>query len=174
MVLNYDQLWKSAYQSPKEVLAKRSSTAVDELGMETRPEFTKGKRLKAILAIVEKEMKGEAVLPPSKLRKNDARAEMVQGSRQSLTAITSVWGNGELGPLGICVAQKGLAQQFIKEFNKEWYGHAYIFESGTESHFMNADTTIQYFQELLGPATWLLARGCFWFRFFQILVHTVF
>ena len=94
MVLNYDQLWKSAYQSPKEVLAKRSSTAVDELGMETRPEFTKGKRLKAILAIVEKEMRGEAVLPPSKLRKNDARAEMVQGSRQSLTAITSVWGMG--------------------------------------------------------------------------------
>ena len=70
-----------------------------------------------------------------------------------MTAISSTWGNGELGPLGICVATGQVRPSLITDINAAYHGHVFIFESGTESHFMNAETTLLYLRNLIGPAT---------------------
>lgn len=153
LVLNYDQMWRSAYEPPKFVMHKRDAKLQGTMG-EVRPDYLKGKRFNAVMEIVKSEMgKYLASGPRSEVRKTVPRSENIAGGRFGITAITSTWGNGEAGPLGMCVSSGSLPQSFITSFNSEWYGCALIFESGTESHFMTADTTILYFQELLGPVT---------------------
>lgn len=83
-----------------------------------------------------------------------ARTDHVQGGRVGMTAVSSVWGNGDLGPLGVCVATGQLKASLINEINSAYAGHIYVFESGTESHFMTADTTILYLPQLIGPVLW--------------------
>lgn len=154
MVLNFDQLWRSAYEAPKRVLHKRDGNGESVGGkFEIRPDYVKGKRLQAVLEIVQGELeKRMASAPSSKLRKTTPRTENVQGGRFGLTAVTSVWGNGEMGPLGICIPTNSVALSFQKTFNADYSGHAFLFESGSESHFMSADTTLLYLQELVAPA----------------------
>ncbi len=132
---------------------KRTAKKQGTVG-EVRPDYLKGKRFNAVMEIVKGEMgKYLASGSLSEVRKTVPRSENVGGGRFGITAVTSTWGNGETGPLGLCVSSGSLPQSFITTFNSDWYGSALIFESGTESHFMTADTTILYFQELLGPVT---------------------
>ena len=158
LVLNYDQLWRSAFEPPKKVLQKRQANEAKRQGdafPEIRPDDLLGKRLKAITAICKDDLQARMgqTQGASKLRKAVARSEFVVGGRQGLTAVTSTWASGEIGPLGICVTTGSVPAAFIREMNEKWRPHVYIFESQTETHFMTADTTMLYLQELIAPAT---------------------
>ena len=160
LVLNYDQMWRSGYEPPKTVLHKKGAANSAAVG-EIRPDYLKGKRLETVMEIVQNEMsKKMADAPPSKLRKTAARTEMVQGGRFGVTAVTSCWGSGEVGPLGVCIPSGSVPLSFLRDFNSEWHGHVYIFESGSESHFMSSDTTILYLQNLISPAPKPLYQFC--------------
>lgn len=87
----------------------------------------------------------------SQLRQSSARSEFVVGGRVGVTAVTSTWADGSLGPLGICLATGSVPAAYIRQMNEDYRGHVFLFESGTESHFMNSDTTLLYLHELLGP-----------------------
>ncbi|CAK9000257.1 Uncharacterized protein (Fragment), partial [Durusdinium trenchii] len=157
LVLNFDQLWRSAYEPPKKVIHKRRAKEAERQGEEwgeCRPGDLQGKRLKAVLQMVSNAMveRMGQTDRPSKLRKVCARSDFVQGGRIGVTAVTSTWASGEIGPLGICVANGALPQAFIEEVNEKWAGHVYVFQSMTESHFMTAETTLLYLQELISPA----------------------
>lgn len=160
LTLNYDQLWRSCYEAPQKVIHKRTCHEAKRQGDdwgEIRTSDIVGKRLQVALAITQSRMCERMGLTerPSKLRRTCPRTEFVVGGRASLTAVTSCWANGEVGPLGICAASGSLTTEFIRTFNADWRGQAFIFESGSDTHFMNADTTILYLQELIGPASWL-------------------
>ncbi|CAK9000255.1 Malate dehydrogenase 2, partial [Durusdinium trenchii] len=157
LVLNFDQLWRSAYEPPKKVIHKRRAKEAERQGEEWGecwPGDLQGKRLKAILQMVSNAMveRMGQTDRPSKLRKVCARSDFVQGGRIGVTAVTSTWASGEIGPLGICVANGALPQAFIEEVNEKWAGHVYVFQSMTESHFMTAETTLLHLQELISPA----------------------
>ena len=158
LVLNFDQLWKSSYEPPKRVLHKRKATQAKQQGEdwgEVTPDDLLGKRLDAVLSLVEGEMTKRMgqTDKASKLRKSAARSEFVEGGRKGITAVTSTWANGEMGPLGICTATGSLPLSFIRSINEAYRGHVFIFESGTESHFMNANTTLLYLEHLIAPAS---------------------
>ena len=68
-----------------------------------------------------------------------------------LTCITSTWANGEAGPMGLCISNGFISQADIIAINNKWPGQFFVMESGTESHFMTADTVVQFFRELIGP-----------------------
>ena len=76
-----------------------------------------------------------------------------------VTAVTSTWADGTMGPLGVCVASGSLPLAWIQQMNSDYRGFVYIFESGTETHFMNAETTMLYLTELIGPVPWPSLRG---------------
>ena len=110
LVLNFDQLWRSGYEPPPKVLHKRKAREADrqeEEWGECRPSDLVGKRLQAVLSVVEGEMKKRmGQTNKSALRKGVPRTEFVQGGRAGVTAVTSTWANGEIGPLGVCVCGK--------------------------------------------------------------------
>ena len=83
------------------------------------------------------------------------RTEFALQSGSGATAVLSTWGNGELGPLCVCVASGALTQTFIQDVNSSSYGQVLIVESGTESPYMTEDTMLMYLKELLAPASWL-------------------
>ena len=69
-----------------------------------------------------------------------------------MTCCTSVWGDGTRGPLGICVPEGMLKASFIAGMNAKYVGKVYMFTSGSQSHFMNADTTVEFLEALVAPA----------------------
>ena len=160
LTLNFDQLWRSSFEAPRTVLHKRNRECrrKKDAPAEIRPGDVVGKRLQTVAAIAKQSMQQRMGLTekPSKLRKTAPRSEFVVGGRAPLTAVTSTWGSGEMGPLGICVASGALPVTLIREINATWRPHVFVFESGSETHFMNADTTLLYLQELIAPATFLI------------------
>ena len=100
-----------------------------------RPEDVKGKRMEAVLSVAGGDMASRMGLAKaSKLRKTVPRS-------------------GEVGQLGICVPSNSVTRSFREEINSTFYGTVYLFESGSESHFMTAETTLEYLNELIAPAT---------------------
>ena len=81
------------------------------------------------------------------------RTEFIVGGRVGVTAVTSTWASGDIGPLGICTAQNALKQSFIQDINSAYHGQVFVFESGTESHYMTAATTLTYMNELIAPVS---------------------
>lgn len=158
LVLNFDQLWRSSWEPPTTVLHKRRAREATRQGDnfgEVRPGDLQGKRLATVMEIVNQAMTERMgqTSRASKLRKVCARTEHVQGARIGVTAVSSVWADGTIGPLAVCVATGSVPLNTIKEINRDYFGHVFCFESGTESHFMNADTTVLYLQELVGPVS---------------------
>lgn len=118
------------------------------------PNDVRGKRMEAVLSLVEGDMQRRIGLSKaSKLRRTVPRTEHVLNSRTGITAVSSIWGNGDLGPLAMCVANGSLKRTFIAEINQCYHGAIFIFESGSESHYMNAETTLLYLSELIAPVT---------------------
>lgn len=159
LTLNFDQLWRSAYEPPSKVIHKRKAKEAKRQGdewQEPRPDDLCGKRLQAVTALAKQGLKSRLgqTERPSKLRKTCARTDFVVGGRHSVTAVTSTWASGHIGPLGICVASGSVPLEYIRKMNSEWHAHVHIFESGSDSHFMNADSTLVYLQELIAPAAW--------------------
>ena len=69
-----------------------------------------------------------------------------------MTCCISVWGDGSAGPLGITVPEGMLTAKFIAEVNRERQGKVYILTSGSNTHFMNAETTVELLEKLFMPA----------------------
>ncbi|CAK8990409.1 unnamed protein product, partial [Durusdinium trenchii] len=153
LVLNFDQLWKGSYDPAKRVLhkLKHRNAVKDNL----RPDDAS--KLKAIKEMVTAEALQNMSYPSgsraSKLRKGVPRTDFVVGGRQGVTAVTSTWANGEIGPLGVCVRNGSLTPGEVEELNSSYHGQVFVFFSGNaESHFMSADTTLSYLRHLVAPA----------------------
>lgn len=160
MVLNYDQLWKCGHEPPSKVLHKctKKEKKVCNKDVELRGGDLAGKHLDAIMEIVGEDMTKRMGLSQhrSKARKTTPRSEFVIGARLGVTAVTSTWGNGEMGPLAVCIPTGVLSQTFMRDLNLAFKAQVFVFESGTDTHFMNSDTTLTYMNSLLGPATCFL------------------
>lgn len=160
MVLNYDQVWKCGHEPPSKVLHKSSKKekAMSNKDIEVRGGDLSGKRIEAIMEIVGEDMAKRMGISQhrSKARKTTPRSEFVIGARLGVTAVTSTWGNGEMGPLAICIPTGVLGQTFMRDLNQAFKAQVFIFESGTDTHFMNSDTTLTYMNSLLAPATCFL------------------
>lgn len=152
LTLNFDQLWKCGHEAPKQVLHKRGSKGTELLDAELRPTDIAGKRFQTVAAAAQEAMTDRLKqADKSKLRASCPRSEFIVGARLGVTAVTSCWGDGALGPLGICIPSNALPSLKIRELNTAWFPHICVFESGSESHFMNAETTLLYMSELVAP-----------------------
>ena len=65
---------------------------------------------------------------------------------------TSTWANGTSGPVFACVPDGKLPEDTKRTYNAKYPGEFYVTTSGSSSHFMTADTTIEMLSELYGPA----------------------
>lgn len=82
-----------------------------------------------------------------------ARSDFFPGSRLSITCLTSTWSDGSCGPLGLCIPEScGMQQEAIERFNLDHQGIAYIFSSGSHTHFMNGESFVDLLHGLLGHA----------------------
>jgi hypothetical protein len=54
--------------------------------------------------------------------------------------------------MGICIPQGYISQEAIRKINTAYVGEVLVFESGSESHFMTASTTVVFQEQLLTPA----------------------
>lgn len=76
----------------------------------------------------------------------DARADNIGGARHALTIVTSLWGNGEAGPLTIV-----LPVGFLKDEERQQLETRFL-SSGRASHFMNAEIVVEFMEGVLGDA----------------------
>ena len=82
----------------------------------------------------------------------DARANNVQQSRHSFTLITSLWGNGEAGPLTLVLPLGFLRDEALQKLREKFAPDVFFLSSGRSSHFMNADVVIDFYENVLGPS----------------------
>lgn len=142
LVMNFDQLWQMLWR-PK----KRHCVWTLE-----RSEATSYKETRRVRGKQSRIWKHR----PSR----DVRLDHVQNFRSGVTVVTSTWADGTPGPVGISIKPGFLGQRDISAFNKLHIGKYYIMESTCESatHFMNADTTVELIEKLIGPATMIQRR----------------
>ena len=172
LLLNVDQLWRSAYRPKKKTLWKPRK----KIGTPASPKVSARKRqvqrFSDNLNMVDNtervgnrrcqtQKKKPSANNSTKRRRRtwddakqeDIRLDPVKKYRSSLTVCTSMWGNGEAGPLGINVSEGIVSPCLRKKFNEEWKGRAYIMYSGTRSHYMNSETTLELWEELFTPVS---------------------
>ena len=82
----------------------------------------------------------------------DIRLDTVLGFRASCTVVTSTWADGTHGPIGFSVPPGTLPEAFVQKANASHWGRCHIVVSRSETHFMCADTTIELWNNLYGPA----------------------
>lgn len=82
----------------------------------------------------------------------DARANNVGNSRHSVTLVTSLWGNGETGPLTVVLPLGFLPDSDVDSLRQKFEPEVYFISSGRGSHFMTGDTIVTYYEEVLSPA----------------------
>ena len=87
-----------------------------------------------------------------RVQDEDFRLDPIRNARRAMTCCTSVWGDGSGGPLGITVPEGMLTAKFIAQMNRERQGKVYIMTSGSNTHFMNAETTVELLEKLFIPA----------------------
>lgn len=66
--------------------------------------------------------------------------------------LTSSWSDGSAGPIAFTIPEGCAKQSDIVRFNEAYAGKAMILTSGTNSHFMTAQTLIQVLEQLVSPA----------------------
>eukprot|EP00438_Fugacium_kawagutii_P012710 Skav228200 [mRNA] locus=scaffold704:266537:278731:- [translate_table: standard] len=155
LTLNFDQLWRSAYEPPPKVLHKRGAREAKRQGeewQEPRPDDLCGKRLQAVMAIAKQGLKNRLgqTERASKLRKTCPRTEFVVGGRQSVTAVTSTWASGHIGPLGICVASGSAVELRRAELKMTRETPALLIADGFTGNFAmlrNEDSRRKQFSE---------------------------
>ena len=54
--------------------------------------------------------------------------------------------SGDPGPVCFCVPDIYLPKTWVAQFNKKWASQYAILHSGTDSHFMTANTTIDMYE----------------------------
>ena len=70
-----------------------------------------------------------------------------------ITVVVSTFGNGTKGPLLVHVKDGHWPKAFIDKYNSDpaYKGRLRILTSGTDSHMMNAETTLQMMEQWLKP-----------------------
>ena len=76
----------------------------------------------------------------------------ISRARQSITVMTSSWGDCSAGPLGLCIPDSLLPQKELDKFNKENAGRAFAVRSGGRRHFMTSASWIEMLYKLYAPA----------------------
>ena len=82
----------------------------------------------------------------------DARADNVGQSRHSVTLVTSLWGSGEAGPLCIVLPLGFQSAEQQLQLQQRFAPDIFFISSGQASHFMRAETVVEYFEHVLAPA----------------------
>ena len=89
---------------------------------------------------------------PNAGKDRDARTDNVGSARHSITIVTSLWGNGECGPLMIVLPLGFLSDDERLDLQEKFKPDVYLMTSGRASHFMNADVVVDYLQSVLADA----------------------
>lgn len=75
----------------------------------------------------------------------------VRQSRFPYTTTTSVWGNGDCGPLVFVFKQDSYSRKVAQKLNAEYRDQIHIIYSGSdESHFMNGESTVRMWESCYG------------------------
>ncbi|CAK9063017.1 unnamed protein product [Durusdinium trenchii] len=141
MCLNFDQVWKAAWSRPFQVWCKGN-----ELDLH-------GKR-----HAVQQQLEGlqagnrEWETRSRRVKGKDARADCVDGSRHSITIVTSVWGNGEAGPLCIVLPLGFISAEEQLALQEQFQPAVHFISSGRGTHFMNSDSVVDYLENVVGPS----------------------
>ena len=85
-------------------------------------------------------------------KEKDARADNVSSARHSFTLVTSLWGNGEVGPLTIVLPLGFLKDEERADLERRFKPDVFFVSSGRASHFMNAEVVVQFFDHVLVEA----------------------
>lgn len=73
----------------------------------------------------------------------------MDGSRASITLVTSLWASGESGPLTVVVPNGFLTDQKKVELQKKYGQGVYFLATNRSSHFMHTETVINFFDQVL-------------------------
>lgn len=82
----------------------------------------------------------------------DARADNIGGARHALTIVSSLWGNGEAGPLTVVLPVGFLKDEERHKLELQFAPDVYFLSSGRASHFMNAEIVVEFMEGVLGDA----------------------
>ena len=159
LLLNWDQT-QYKFVRDKKKAARKPRAAV---GKDTCKKLTvkKQRALKAALETTPlcsnaskrgKQQPGTFVHRKETAQGEDFRLDPIRNARRAMTCCISVWGDGSAGPLGITVPEGMLTAKFIAKVNRERQGKVYIMTSGSNTHFMNAETTVELLEKLFMPA----------------------
>lgn len=66
--------------------------------------------------------------------------------------VTSLWGNGECGPLTIVFPVGFLKDEEVAKLQQQFAPDVYFLSSGRSSHFMNAEVVVEFLDSVLGDA----------------------
>ena len=82
----------------------------------------------------------------------DARADNIEQARHSITLVTSLWASGECGPLCVVLPTGFLADEELSILQQKYAPDVYFISSKSSSHFMTAETVVNYFDDVLADA----------------------
>ncbi|CAK9001059.1 unnamed protein product, partial [Durusdinium trenchii] len=85
-------------------------------------------------------------------RKAVTRVTAISGARAGITMVTSSWACGQRGPLFICVGKGAVKESFVTELNQKYEGEVMLIRNDSKTHFMNSESTLVMYQELLTKA----------------------
>ena len=81
------------------------------------------------------------------------RVDPIRRAREGITVVVSTFGNGTKGPLLVHLKENQWPKAIIDKYNSDprYIGRLRILTSGTETHMMNAETTLQMLEQWLKP-----------------------
>jgi len=157
LLLNYDQIWRVKYRGKPTRCWKLRKLAGRALGiLHNKPAL---KRKVAEAAVRSGLASDDVALVTPKPNKRHRREGMsgndevsvapVVGQRIGYTCVTSLWGNGDLGPLVFVFAENVLPMKLMSYLNETYKGEIFIMTSGkAETHFMCGETTVQMWEQV--------------------------
>ena len=171
LILNYDQIWRLRFRGPQKLKYKRRL----EAGQTKDPLHAKRAKQKIANDVQTKRLQSEGTLiseeqmvPRNQKRKRDTTngdmddAEvvrpLVKRNRMAYTVVTSIWGDGTPGPIAIHFSQDaGITHAVMQELNTQFRGRMWVCSSNSDTHFMNAESTIRYLKFPLTYAVQMLS-----------------
>jgi hypothetical protein len=148
LILNYDQVWRLKWRGPKSKLYKCESQA----GVQKDTEGKNAKRLCAAMTgqsgeDAEERPRKRGRLPWDSSGKEEVAVASVIEARHPHTVVTSIWGNGDVGPLVYFFAAGTFPQKEADRLNKKFRGRLYICFAAGDTHFMCGETTLRVWEE---------------------------
>ena len=171
MLFNWDQLWKNKHR-PK---AKKLHKIQRKIGQPKRQQLNadQSRAVKRARAECGAEDLEEPVAPKRQRRKRLAaqgdapdedvvRIDPVKGAKDSITVVLSTFGSGHKGPMLLHPRSGHWPEALINKYNNDpqFHGRMRIICSGSDTHMMNSETTIQMVRALFKPALRIHREDC--------------